>query len=1030
MFAKRFIPTILALTLLSAGALAGDGPAPAERLGELGVSFEQARLLSPDRADTTLAALLPQLDRVLDDDLDKDRESVARLLWGEIEHRLGRFDEAAKAFARVAKKADDRNLRAAAALAGIEAREGAGGDAEAIAERRTWLADNSDHPLAGEARLGLAWALIRTGDLEAAAKEMEAVAENDPWLDSDPRRVLALATIDFLEGRPQQALPRLAPLPPIAPALFLRALCQQAAGQPLPAAASFQEVAQRHRFSPLHDHALLAKADIFMTSGAYASAAEEFARVVESARIPAVVAEASLRRAASVFLSGDSGGAEPLLREVAAGHPDDDVGARAQYLLGELMLQENRYEDAIVEFNRVLSVHFQQSAAASAQYRVGRSFDALDRRIDAVGAYQAVVSGYPAEPEAPAAAYLAGVGLMELGRPRDAVPYFQLVLDRYAARSDAADPGSSVFVKPEHGEIVEAALCLLSLSLHQSGDYGQLAGVTHALLQRLPDTESAWRGYTLLIDADALAAQGQSDLARSSLDALAENYPGHPAQGPATQLQAWIHAQAGEFDLAIAASRRLLTQYGADTPPEAMAQTQLTLAHVEFNRKRYDEAASVYEEFIARHPGHPDRLLALYQAGLCYLRLDRDGDAVDRWESIVAEAPATEIAERAWRRAGDLYFQAEHFDDAKRCYQGLLENFSGSSAAPLGLLRIAQCDYNAGRDAEALAGFAVVMDTHPGSPFAAEAERGVESALFRLGEGEGGIEALRELVTKYPDGSFAADAQFRIGQSLYDRGDNAAAAAEFRRVVSRYPGYENADRAQYLMADALQKSGDVAAAREASDQFLIFFADSELRTGVQFKLGMLCFEQQEYMRAAMNFTGVLSGEPEPDVGKASQFNLALCKRLLGDYAGARTELLSYRLANPGDERAGEIAFLLGDLNERLGDSAAAIEEFGKALAANPSGERLVELQYRLGLCHENLGDDDAALAAYGRAAAKGDGADTYRLSAVARCAALYEARSDFAKAMRAYRDLIANARDPELVEVAAARVRELESVLN
>ena len=53
--------------------------------------------------------------------------------------------------------------------------------------------------------------------------------------------------------------------------------------------------------------------------------------------------------------------------------------------------------------------------------------------------------------------------------------------------------------------------------------------------------------------------------------------------------------------------------------------------------------------------------------------------------------------------------------------------------------------------------------------------------------------------------------------------------------------------------------------------------------------------------------------------------------------------------------------------------------------------------------------------------------DAYRLSAVARCAFLYESRKEFAKAVTAYRDIMKNARDQELVAVAADRVSELES---
>jgi hypothetical protein len=46
---------------------------------------------------------------------------------------------------------------------------------------------------------------------------------------------------------------------------------------------------------------------------------------------------------------------------------------------------------------------------------------------------------------------------------------------------------------------------------------------------------------------------------------------------------------------------------------------------------------------------------------------------------------------------------------------------------------------------------------------------------------------------------------------------------------------------------------------------------------------------------------------------------------------------------------------------------------------------------------------------------------------VARSAALYESRKEYAKAVTAYRDIMKNARDQELVAVAADRVSQLES---
>jgi len=104
----------------------------------------------------------------------------------------------------------------------------------------------------------------------------------------------------------------------------------------------------------------------------------------------------------------------------------------------------------------------------------------------------------------------------------------------------------------------------------------------------------------------------------------------------------------------------------------------------------------------------------------------------------------------------------------------------------------------------------------------------------------------------------------------------------------------------------------------------------------------------------------------------------------------------------------------------------AAQEFATALAAKPQPALATELRYRLGHCKEKLGDSDGALRSYQEAAALGDKADTFRLSAVARAAVLYETKRDVPRAIAAYRDLIRNGKDPELIAAATDRVAQLE----
>ena len=190
------------------------------------------------------------------------------------------------------------------------------------------------------------------------------------------------------------------------------------------------------------------------------------------------------------------------------------------------------------------------------------------------------------------------------------------------------------------------------------------------------------------------------------------------------------------------------------------------------------------------------------------------------------------------------------------------------------------------------------------------------------------------------------------------------------------------------------------------------------------------FEAKEYARAMVSFTAALEDSASTDVIKASRYNLALCERMLGQADTARVDLERYASLYPGDARAAGIALQLGDLDETAGDLTAAARRCEQALASRPNARLATEIQYRLGHCREQASDLDGALRAYASAAAAADRDDPFRLSAVARCAALYERRHQYTRALEAYRDLIRNASDRELIAAATDRATRLERTVH
>ena len=1025
---RRYLASLLTSAVLVAAPAWGEEPTsssdPIERLQGLGLRLDRARNVSAVERAERVSSLASSLEEIWND-LPREHRLGAHYLRAELKLETGASMDARAEFQRVEKSGRKGAFADDAAYGAVRALELAGRDEEARREWEKWHDRYSDSPLKSEAQVAQMWNAVRLDSLRIATSLLMEIRETAPWLAGDDRVVLAGATLAYLSDSPEDALAQLEGAKASAEADYLKALCHEKSGSMLEAAAAYQNVVVRYPQSSLADPSRLAKADVFYHSQVYQSAAEEYERVATDAARADVRAEALLRRAVCVYFDGRIEEGLELLAQLRDPSLPAHVRARAQYLLGDVLYAERHFEDAIVEYNRFLSQYFEHALAARAQYRVGRSLDALERSGDATGAYQAVVSGYSQSPEAPAAAYLAGVGLLESGRHLASAPYFQLVLDRYALENR---DGGFDFGSPEHQELVEASLCLLQLAYHRAGDLAQLSGVPHLMLQRMPRSDTHWRAWALLIDADALASQARYEEAQVALEELMAEFADESVAVFANRLLAWTYARQGKEELAIATEERMLPQYeslGGDHLRTAV----LRKAHIQFNEKNYAAAAGTYESYAQQFPEGPDHLLALYQAGLCHQRLGNTGSAVDHWESLFSIDPGAELAEKALVRTADVYFQAEHYDEAKRCFQTLIDHFGTSNVAARATLRIAQCDYNAGRDADALASFSEVQRAYPGTPYAEEAERGLEQALYRLGQQADGPEVLAELVEQFPTSSFAADAQFEIAMRKYEAEDYVGAAEAFRRVVTQFTSYAAVDRAQYLLGDAYARAGQAEEARKAYEQFLFFFPNSEFLVPVQFALGSSRFESGDYLRAAIDFQTVADSETSAETHQAALYNLALCHVLLEKPDRAQQAFDRFREgATSGDSRNADVAYRLGDLYDRTGRLESAVASYELALSGGAGKSLATEIHYRIGTCRERLDDDEGAIAAFRKAASSKDRKDAYRLSAVAKLAAIHEERGEFDEAKAAYRKLMKDTQDQELADAAKARVAQLESM--
>ena len=142
-----------------------------------------------------------------------------------------------------------------------------------------------------------------------------------------------------------------------------------------------------------------------------------------------------------------------------------------------------------------------------------------------------------------------------------------------------------MFESPEHQELVEASLCLLQYSYYQADEMGLMAGAPHLALQKMPASASMWRAYTLLLDADALAAVDRFPESQETLATLLSEFPDHPVGIRANRLLAWTYARQGRQDLAIETEEAMLARYSAQDDQENLAGALLDHGPQPFQRQ-------------------------------------------------------------------------------------------------------------------------------------------------------------------------------------------------------------------------------------------------------------------------------------------------------------------------------------------------------------------------------------------------------------------------------------------------------------
>jgi len=320
-----------------------------------------------------------------------------------------------------------------------------------------------------------------------------------------------------------------------------------------------------------------------------------------------------------------------IAAEVAAG---DSAGKaikeRAYFVLVSLLLEQERYEEALTAARQALQRYPQSANRATLLSVSARSLFFLERYEEAIRAFDRFIAAYPEHPDLPSAYYQLGYCHEILGQYERAAGAFRILANRYP--DDALTPdalyrcGENLYNGSKFQDALEVYLEL-------SREFPQTAFAEKALYS------ASWT----YMDLD----QEQASIA--AMERLVDEYPGSDYARYAQFSIGDYYYSKKEFERAQEAYRRVIEAHpGTQEAQKAagllvdidedLASREYDEVFVEFDRGNYAAAADGFERIYARYPRSYSALAALANKGVALEHLGNSGEARQTYEKVLEMA--------------------------------------------------------------------------------------------------------------------------------------------------------------------------------------------------------------------------------------------------------------------------------------------------------------------------------------------------------------------------------------------------------
>ena len=479
--------------------------------------------------------------------------------------------------------------------------------------------------------------------------------------------------------------------------------------------------------------AIIKKGDVYSRMGNYHDAIQTYDRLIKLAPVDHLVHKTGLQKIR------DINNARAALREqqrIAIQYEGTPLGAIAQFQIAELYrnhAQLNQPEKAIAKYEELLKAHPDATMAPEARWRIAHlRRTVLHQSALAMATYRKVIEDYPASNFAAEALFQIANIHRTTEKYSLAVPVFEKLKQRHP---DFWNMHAVIYwigvcyeKKLDYPKAIAAYETFLHAYLPQldPGYLGQISmhdrsvSEVKAQIEKKIQNLTEQMSETELGRLNAARADQNFSLALSIARNLIATAP-HTPQAKQAAEQLFTLQQ-------LAAIENLHEQVQNNTlPPIEAARARLQIGTIyERQLQDYPKAIAAYQTVSKHHPNATYSAEALYRSGFVYAeQLSMPNEALAAYKMIIATHPDTLQAMMAHFQLGELYRKLNRYNEALQAYKTTIDYperdryLAGGykdSFADRAQFRIGRVHYDDGRYKEARFAFEEFIQNRIHSP--------------------------------------------------------------------------------------------------------------------------------------------------------------------------------------------------------------------------------------------------------------------------------------------------------------------------